>query len=258
MKATPPATWLVIPRRNPSARLRLFCFSYAGGGTTMFRTWPDRLPHTIELCAVLLPGRESRLREAPFTQMATLVKTLAQVLGPHFGLPFAFWGHSLGAFISFELARQRRREQAPGPIQLFVSGAGAPQIKDPTPALHHLSEKEFVAELRRLKGTPDEVLAHPELMELMLPMLRADFTVYETYVYSHEEPLDCAISAVGGSHDPRVTEERVAAWRQQTTGPFQMQIVPGNHFFLHSQQELLLADLRRALQQLVNSLQGKS
>src|SRR4051812_20101846 len=104
------ASWLVIPKPNPAARLRLFCFPYGGGGTTMFRSWPDRLPNTVEVCAVLLPGRESRLREKPFTQMSSLVQTLAEVLDPHLTRPFAFWGHSLGALIGFEIARARRKQ----------------------------------------------------------------------------------------------------------------------------------------------------
>src|SRR4051812_31370410 len=133
----PGTPWLVIPKRNPAARLRLFCFSYAGGGTTIFRTWPHRLPNDVELCAVLLPGRESRLRETPFTSMPPLVEALSHALEPYLTMPFAFWGHSLGALIGFELARARRRQRLSGPVHLFISGVGAPQIPDLTPQLHH-------------------------------------------------------------------------------------------------------------------------
>src|SRR5215470_3991894 len=128
-----PATssWFAFPRRNPQARLRLFCFPHAGGGSSIFRSWPAELPWDIEVCSALLPGRESRLREPPFTRIAPLVTELGEVLLSYLDRPFAFFGHSMGAFIAFELIHELKRRNVTGPTHLFVSGAGAPHIPDP-------------------------------------------------------------------------------------------------------------------------------
>ncbi len=176
--------WLRSPKPNPQASLRLFCFPYVGGGALIFRTWPNSLPATAEVCPVELPGRGTRLKETPFTRLLPLVQALAQALLPHLDKPFAFFGHSMGALISFELTRQLRRLYGLVPLHLFVSAHRAPQLPDPDPPIHTLPEAEFMEELRCLNGTPKEVLEQPELMELMLPILRADFALCETYIYA--------------------------------------------------------------------------
>ena len=123
--------WLACPQLNPQARMRLFCFPYAGGGASIFHRWPGKLPTMVEVCAVLLPGRGNRLTEPPFIQLSPLVQTLTEALLPHLTTPFAFFGHSMGALIGFELARQLRRQQGPSPVHLFVSGREAPQLPSP-------------------------------------------------------------------------------------------------------------------------------
>lgn len=212
----------------------------------IFRTWSDALPADVEVCPVQLPGRGTRLMERPFTRLSPLVEALAQALAPLLDRPFAFFGHSLGALVSFELARQIRRQYGVHPVRLFVSAGQAPQIPHRVPPIHTLPDKEFLVELRRLNGTPSELLDHEELMDIMLPLLRADFALYETYVYSTEPPLDCPISAFGGLQDHRVSKSDLEAWRAQTSGPFSLQIFPGDHFFL--KQPLLLQALSRELQ----------
>lgn len=231
--------WITCPRPSPQARLRLFCFPYAGGGASVFRTWSDDLP-SIEVCPVQLPGRETRLREPPFTRLEPLVEAVLQALRPYITMPFAFFGHSLGALISFELARTLARQNAPGPVRLFVSGRWAPQVQKANSSIHRLPEPEFMAELGRLSGTPAEVLQNAELMELFLPVLRADFEVNETYVYTAGEPLDCPVSAFGGLQDSVTSRDELAAWREQTSGAFVLRMFPGGHFFLHSARALLL------------------
>jgi surfactin synthase thioesterase subunit len=148
--------------------------------------------------------------------------------------------------VSFELARRVRRQYGAHPVHLFVSAGRAPQVPHRGPPIHTLPEKEFLAELRRLNGTPSELLDHQELMEIMLPLLRADFAVYETYVYSSEPPLNCPISAFGGLQDDRVNDGELEAWRAQTSGSFSLQMFPGDHFFLN--QPLLLRVLSEELQ----------
>ena len=237
---SPVHAWLTFPKPNRHARLRLFCFPYAGGGASIYRAWPDHLPPDIDVCSIRLPGRENRLKEAPFTQLPALIQALMGVLSEHFDKPFLFFGHSLGALISFELARALRECQSPGPAQLFVSGCRAPQLPDREPPMRHLPDPEFVAGLRRLKGTPENVLHHRELMQLLLPTLRADFALFETYAYEPQEPLDCPIFAYCGLEDTKTGRDEMMAWRAQTRGAFSLRMFPGDHFFLHRDQAMLL------------------
>lgn len=164
-------------------------------------------------------------------------------------MPFAFFGHSMGALLGFELARELRRQRGIIPVHLFVSGRRAPQVPDLDPPIHQLPESAFLDELRHLNGTPEEAMQHPELMELMLPVLRADLAISETYVYEHDDPLDCSISAFGGLEDHEVSSDDLEAWREQTHRSFTLRMVPGNHFFLKSSQSLVLQDISRSLTQ---------
>ena len=248
MTAVPNANaWLVYPRPNPQARLRLFCFPYAGGGASIYRLWPSELPPDVEVCSIQPPGRENRLREKPFTHIFPMTQTLVQVLQPHLDAPFAFLGYSLGTLAGFELARELRRQRAPGPVHLFVGGRRAPQIPDPEPPIFNLPEPEFVVELRRLSGTPEAVLQHPELMQLLIPVLRADFAINETYPYTPEPPLDCPITAFGGLEDEEASQEDIGAWREQTRGSFRLQMFPGGHFFLNDSRAALLKSISEDL-----------
>jgi surfactin synthase thioesterase subunit len=248
--------WVVKSRPNPRAGLRLFCFPYAGGGTQIFRTWPNRLPTSVEVCLVELPGRGVRLSEPLFTRLAPLVEAIAQNLEEHLDRPFAFFGHSMGALLSFEIARYFRRHNIQQPAHLFVSGRGAPHIPSDEPPMHDLPESEFVGELRRLNGTPVEVLEHEELMRLMLPILRADFTICETYLYEPESPLSCPITAFGGLEDESVDVDRLNAWREQSASNFSVHLFPGGHFFLHTIQPLLLQILSQGLNRLLSRSAG--
>jgi len=235
---------------NPRAHLRLFCFPYAGGGASAYRGWAASLPADVEVCPVQLPGRESRLREPAFVRPEPLVLALADVLQPLLDLPYAFFGHSLGALIAFELARELRRRAQPLPVHLFVSARRAPQVPARERPIHDLPEEEFLAELRKLKGTPEEVLQHAELMRLLGPVLRADFAVNETYAYVAGEPLDLGISAFGGLGDEEVTREDLAQWSDHTRGPFRLRMLPGDHFFLHSGRDLITESVARDLAEL--------
>jgi surfactin synthase thioesterase subunit/glycosyltransferase involved in cell wall biosynthesis len=225
------------------AALRLFAFPHAGGGATAFRAW--KLPRGIALLATRLPGRENRISEPPFDRMAPLIEALGRAIEPHLVAPFAFYGHSMGAAVAFELARWLRRRGMPAPAALFVSGARAPHFRrnyapPPDPA-----DAQLLAELRRLEGAPPEALADPGLMRLVLPALRADSALYRHYVYAEEPPLDCAIHAYGGLDDPNITPERLEAWREETTRAFTLRMLPGGHFFVRSNAFLpaLLEDL---------------
>jgi medium-chain acyl-[acyl-carrier-protein] hydrolase len=245
--ATALDSWIVFRKPNPQARLRLFCFPYAGTGAALFRAWPDGLPADVEVCPIQFPGRGTRLTEAPFTHLSLLVQALVPVLGPLLNKPFAFFGHSLGALVGFELARELRRRFGVQPARLFVSAAHAPQIPARHRPIHALPDLEFLEELRRLNGTPEELLEHAELMQIMLPILRADFAVYETYAYSPEPPLTCCVSGLGGLQDRRVSRADLDGWREQTEASFSLRMFPGTHFFLNTAQQMLLEVLAQEL-----------
>lgn len=235
------APWIAYARPNPQAQLRLFCFPYAGGAASIFREWSVYLPNTIEVCPVQYPGREGRIRERAMKQSHELVVAIAAALRPYLDKPFAFWGHSMGALLSFEVVRQLRREKQPEPIHLFVSGHRAPHRPNQVPPIHQLPEDEFIKELGELNGTPEEVLRNKELMELLMPVLRSDFTLVETYTYEQDAPLTCTISAFGGLQDHKVSSEDLKAWVEQTTGSFRLRMFPGDHFFLHPHRTQLLS-----------------
>src|SRR5579872_609729 len=247
MTTTAVDSWISFRKPSPKARLRLFCFPYAGAGALIFRTWSDGLPADVEVCPVQLPGRGTRLMERPFIHLSPLVEALAQALAPLLDKPFAFFGHSLGALVAFELTRRIRREYGVHPARLFVSAGRAPQTPRGGPTIHALPEKELLAELRMLNSVPSQLLEHEELMAIMLPLLRADFSVYETYVYANEPPLNCPISAFGGLQDQRVKDCDLEAWRVQTSVSFSRRMFPGDHFFL--KQPLLLQGLSEELEQ---------
>ena len=240
-------SWIKSPKPNPQASVRLFCFPYAGGSSMIFRTWSDSLPTTVEVCPIELPGRLSQMRLAPFTRLEPLVGEIAQALLPYLDKPFAFFGHSMGGLVSFEVARLLRREYKMCPVHLFVSGRRAPQIPPPSPPIHALPDTEFILEMRRFNGTPQAVLENTELMQLLIPTIRADFAVLETYVYTDEPTLDCPISVFGGLQDQEVSYKNLQAWQEQTNAAFSLQMFEGDHFFLHSAQSLLLQSLSQEL-----------
>ena len=247
MTNTPTSNWVTCPQPNRQAKLRLFCLPYAGGSASSFRTWSNSLPLTVEVCPIELPGRGMQMGSVPFTQLKPLVGAIAQVLLPYLDKPFALFGHSMGAIVSFELAHLLRRRYEQEPLHLFVSGRRAPQIPPPQPCIHTLPEPAFLDRLRRFNGTPKAVLENAELMQLLLPTLRADFAVIETYNYAAEPPLDCPITVFGGLQDDEVGLDDLQAWRQHTNACFSLQLFPGDHFFLHSAPELLLQSLARTI-----------
>ena len=238
-------------RTNLNAHVRLFCFPYAGGNASVFRTWADSLSQVVELFAVELPGRGARLRETTQDNLEPLVQELAHSLTPYFDRPFAFFGHSMGALIGFELARFLRRYQKAAPIHLFISGHIAPQLPRNHKCIHALPESAFIEELRNLNGTPESVLENKELMQLLLPILRADFRICETYQYLPESPLDCPMTVLGGLQDVDVSQESLAAWQEQTSAAFEIRMFSGDHFFFQTRQAAFLKVFSDEIEQMV-------
>jgi surfactin synthase thioesterase subunit len=206
--------------------------------------WPQSLPPSLEVCPVLLPGRWTRMKEPPFTEIAPLVRSLGESIRPQLDKPFALFGHSTGALIAFELARWLRKHSGCQPAHLFVSGCGAPHIPGRCEPLHVLPEAEFVERLRSFEGIPEAALAEPELRGIILPILRADLQLTETYVYEHDLPLACPITACGGSHDPMVDHSSLEAWQEHTSGKFTLRLFPSGHMFLRTHGGQMLDIIR--------------
>ncbi|MGH9722595.1 MAG: thioesterase domain-containing protein [Bryobacteraceae bacterium] len=240
MKKRASGAWFPRLDADSGAAMRLFCFAHAGSGPAAFRAWPKRLPAEIAVAPVCPPGRETRLVEPPFTEMSPLVEALGEAIAPQLRTRFAFFGHSMGAAVAFELARWLRRHGHPQPAALIVSAARAPQFRrghvpGPDPA-----DAELLDQLRRL-GAVDETIA------LVWPALRADTQLYRRYTYTDDAPLDCPIHAFGGNDDPNVQPEHLEAWRQQTRADFTLRIFPGGHFFLRDREVDFLDALAKTM-----------
>ncbi len=246
--------WLALRRPAPAARVRLFCFPHAGGGATFYRTWQDALPATVEVCPVQPPGRETRLREPGLPRAVALAAAAADGLRPWLDRPFALFGHSMGAVVAFELARELRRRGARHLVHLFVSGRRAPQLPERRGPLYTLSDEQLLAELTHFNGTPPEAFQYPELIQLLLPIFRTDCEVCDTHVLTPEEPFAFGLTAYGGLSDPDATREELEGWREHTSGTFSVRQFPGDHFYHQANRDLVLAALARDLERIVDQL----
>lgn len=241
------SSWISCHLPNPTALIRLFCFPFAGGAASVYREWQTSLPQFVEVCPVQPPGRETRLAERPRAQLSTLIEELSVNLAPLLDKPYALFGHSMGALIAFEFARASRRRGFAPPMHLFASGRRAPHVPPNKPHLHRLPDPEFLGRIRDYNGTPEEVLASAELMAILLPVLRADFTMIETHHYVEEPPLPCDLSVLGGVDDAESADGRLEAWARHAAGRFRLRLFPGGHFFPIDSRAEVLADLTAVL-----------
>ncbi len=244
--------WLGSVLQNPGAELSLFCFPYAGGSATVFSSWPRALPNFMQIFPIQLPGRGHRLAEPPWRRIDQLADAIAEDLLPVFKeKPFVFFGYSMGASLAFEVAGRLSRSHKMEPQALLLGARRAPQTPDDDPPIHHLPTEEFIHQLKRLKGTPAEIIENSELMELIMPVLRADFEAVETYEYSGSDPLQCPFFVMGGTEDTDVPREFLDAWRMHTLSKSTVTMFSGDHFFLHSQKEAVLKFIARILTDLM-------
>jgi len=230
----------------------LFCFPYAGVGPSAYRLWHGTMPAGVDLAVIQLPGRESRIREPSFVNMAELVETLTAHLLPHFDLPFVFFGHSMGSVIASEVTRSLTASGAPVPEHLIVSGRSALHLPDPDSPLSHLTDDQFVAEIdRRYGGIPAAILADREMLALLLPGLRADIAALESYRPTARPRLTCPITVLGGTEDKRAPAQDLHAWREQTTAAVRVRTFPGDHFYLNARRTEVLAEVKAILSPLL-------
>lgn len=231
----PPASdiWFDDRFANSHARVRLFCLPHAGGTGTTYHPWRQVLPDCVELCPVQLPGRGVRFRETPISDLRLLIQQLGEAIGPRLDKPFVIFGHSMGALLAYELTRLLRSVHRRSPLHLFVSGCRAPHIRRDDKRCSELNDQELCEELSRYNGTPEELLLNPAAMKLFLPVLRADFSAVENYQPVSDEPLDCAVSAVGGLLDTSTDVQDISEWKQYTRNDFSFHMLPGGHFFIN-------------------------
>ena len=239
--------WLPPALLDTRAPMRLFCLPYAGGGASAYRMWAAALRSDVQLCAVQLPGRENRLGEPLYTSASDLVPALVEAMRPFLDRPYAIFGHSMGGLLAFEAARRMRRLGLPAPRQLFISSHRAPHLTDRSTQVHRLGRAEFIDALRNLHGTPEEVLANEELMQIAEPVLRADFQLCETYVYTADDPLEMPMNVFGGANDPDVTEGDLRPWSEHTRATTAVRMFPGHHLYVRDAREPLVRAINHAM-----------
>jgi medium-chain acyl-[acyl-carrier-protein] hydrolase len=237
--------WFDHLSRTQTPLLRLFCFPYAGGSSEVYRSWQRWFPEGVDVCLVHIPGRGKRMSEPAFTQIVPLANAVVERIAQDINVPYALYGHSMGATIAFEVARELSRRRYAAPKHLFVSGNRAPQWPRTEPKTFDLPHDEFVAALKRLNGTPTEILDNPELMELFIGLLRADFEAVETYECHSGERLSCPITVYGGLDDKSVPRESYRPWQEQTTGPCKVTMVSGDHFFIRDPRPDFKAEFQK-------------
>src|SRR5829696_1292675 len=247
--------WLPFRSMAGPGTFPLFCLPHAGGGASAYRSWLGKVPG-VAVLPIQPPGREGRFRDPPYLRMGPYVSDLADVVSATVAecgsAPYGVYGHSLGALVAFELLRELRRRGAQGPAHLFVSGCVAPHCPfDDGPPVRNMELPELVATLRRLGGTPEWLLSDPSVLEMIVPAIRADFSVKETNFYQPEPPFDVPITALPSTDDPRASEELVARWCEQTTGDFELHTLMGGHFAVFEQSSLTHKYISEALRRWV-------
>jgi medium-chain acyl-[acyl-carrier-protein] hydrolase len=240
--------WWVVPVPRPAARLRLFCFPYAGGSATAYHRIAQRLPADIEAVSLQVPGRGFRLREPAVTSWTALLDAVMAAIGPRLDRPFALLGHSMGALVAFEIARRLRRGGHEA-VRLFASAAPAPRVTRALRVSTALGSAEFWSAVHALYGTPTQVLADPELLGLVVPPLKVDFEMVAAYAYAAEAPLATPVVAMVGTEDPVVSRGDAEAWREETSAGFAMHEIAGRHLYLNEAagQAAMLAIVRDVL-----------
>ncbi|OIK05260.1 thioesterase II family protein [Streptomyces monashensis] len=230
------STWLRRFTTAAGKGPRLVCFPHAGGSATAYTSLTRTLPADFDVVCVQYPGRQDRYGEAPFTALGPLVEAvageLARELAVDPGRPYALFGHSMGALVAYETARLLAGGELPSPRRLFLSGRGAPGPGGSAARPHPHDDADVLAEMRRLGGTDQDMLDNPEVLEMVLPALRADYRALGTYRWRAGEPLATAITALVGDRDPVVTVQEALAWREHTSGGFALKVFPGGHFYL--------------------------
>lgn len=237
----------LIPRPNVNAKIRLFCLPYAGGSASTYISWAKSFDHGVELVLIQPPGRASRMNEPPHRKMAALVDEIIQKAGFITSRPYLIFGHSLGSRVAYEMVCRMAIAGLPLPECLIASGSRAPHTQKERKNIYNLPQDQFILELKKLNGTPNEVLANPELLELVTPLLRADFEIADTHT---AEPIiiKSPIHVFGGQDDDDVSLDQLKAWKELAGGEFNLETIPGDHFFINDKRQLIIDKIQRIIE----------
>lgn len=239
--------WFVIPKRVYAPRIRLICLPYAGGGVGTYQSWAAQLPDGVELVAVQPPGRGSFMGTPAYNNMSLLVNALFDAISPMLDRPFILFGHSLGSRIAFELLRQLQCRNQRLPELFIASGSNSPDTARAKPSTFQLSDEQFINELQRMNGTPTEVLENRELMSILLPLLRADFQLAETYRFTGDIKFPLEVHVLGGQEDMDVPLANLSNWGHFFSKKVYVHAFAGGHFFIETQRSEVIALVRRLL-----------
>ncbi|WP_029002372.1 thioesterase II family protein [Azorhizobium doebereinerae] len=246
------SAWFVAPPARPAARLTLLCIPHAGRGASLYFPWRRDLPEWIEPVAVQLPGREARLGEPPLRRIRAMAEGLAAQVSHLPPRPYALFGHSMGALVAYELALALRRMGAPAPLALALSGRRAPTLPNPQSPIHGLSDADFITAMcARYNGIPQAILDHPDMMAMLLPIMRADLEAVETHIHQPEPALATPLLLYGGADDPQVSPESFAAWAALGAGGARSRLFSGGHFYFQDDRAPLMAALAEDLEPLL-------
>lgn len=239
--------WFRLMSPERPCEINLVCFPYAGGSASVFRRWHCGLPDHVAVYGLEMPGRSVRFREPLVRSSSALIPQVGAALLAHIDGPFAFFGYSMGAILAFETARWLREMHGVLPIHLYVAAMSAPHLPAAKQMRHTLGDESFWSGIKHLNGTPEELANNAEFIEVILPILRADVQIVETYTYTASRPLSCPITALAGSADRDCPSDTVVKWRAHTSARFRFQMFSGQHFFIRTEEQavlqLLSADL---------------
>lgn len=233
------ARWYRRFHPNDTAAVRLVCFPHAGGTAGYYHPFSAKLSRRADVLAAQYPGRQDRLAEPGLTSVDALAEELHRQLRPYADRPLAFFGHSMGATLAFEVARRIGRDGLPAPVRLFLSGRRAPSLHREEEPAHRLSDADLLGRLADLGGTDRRLLADPELCRLVVPAIRSDYTAIETHRGGAQAVLPVPITALTGDADPRATPEDMHSWAAHTTAGLEVKVLPGGHFYLAEQVSAL-------------------
>ncbi|MEW6994401.1 thioesterase II family protein [Colwelliaceae bacterium MEBiC 14330] len=246
--------WFVIPKKNINADLKIICFPYAGGNSSTYISWSEKLPSNVELVIIQAPGRGTRLGETAHSNMDCLINELIKVAPDILDRPYILFGHSLGSRIAFELMDKLKQLNYPLPLHFIASASSGPHKKLTKKSIYHLSDKEFIVELEKLNGTPQAVLKDKELMKLFMPLLRADFEIADNYNYTGNTIFNCPISVLGGEDDMNISHANLNSWGEFFTMNANIYLLPGNHFFIDSHKEMVIEKVNGIIQSTLQKL----
>jgi len=233
-------SWYLEYKKNPDATIRLFCFHHSGGGASAYYPWADYLLPKIEMIAIQLPGRESRFTEPLNNNLRDITAKLSDGFAIYKDKPFFVFGHSLGALISFEFIKSIHQLYSLSPRHMIVSATKAPHLPFRMKHLSQLDDKALKEELKNYNGIDERILNNDELLDLFLPIIKNDFSIYEHYNFLESMSIPCDILAISGDQDQTVSPKEILAWAQYTEGKFEHISFPGKHFFIKDHQKKIL------------------